>query len=287
MYKGLLILFLIFTAIHTNSQTWKNRSTAQNYLISIKTGTSSVLTEYRRDLSGSINEMNHRPGITFSAGISKLIVENWEVGFEYEYSAFRGFQDSPDFSSYHFGHYKISLMRIEPVIYRSRVINQNFIITYHFKSPRKKRIIPFIYVKGGASKLLSELMYKSNKEIIFAKTGRDENKPNVSIYVDNFNIGIGVGAEIIVDTKISLNIMADINNVNDDNLDAVHNFKAPPQDGYKNFVSGLYGRLLVGISYNINPDRKRIADRKYLLKDTFNNKKVKEKNYPWFHNEKK
>jgi len=100
------------------------------------------------------------------------------------------------------------------------------------------------------------------------------------------NIGIGFGNEIIIDSKISLNIQADLSMVTDDNMDGVHNFNAPPPEGYKNFVSGIYGRIMIGATYTINPDRNRIADRTYRLKNSFNNKSLKRQLFPWYSNKK-
>jgi hypothetical protein len=255
----------------------------KDYAITVKAGPSIVIAEFKNDLSGIINEMRHLPKYSFSVGASKLLFENWEIGYEFEYSSFQGFQNNPDFSAYRFGHYMISLMRIEPVIYRSNVINNDAIFTYHFNKNVKKRVVPFIYIKGGTTRLSSRLLYKSNKELIFAKTGWDPKEPKSSIFVSNYNAGVGFGYEYIISSKLSLNAQAEFSLVNDDNLDGVHNFNAPPPEGYKNFVSGLYGRIMISATYIINPNRYRVAARTYRLKDSFNNKAQERQIFPWSH----
>jgi hypothetical protein len=225
--------------------------------------------------------MKHRPGGAYSIALTKSITNKFDIGYEFEYSCFNGFQDNPQFSAYYFGHYIISKMRLEPVKYHSYVKSNNAEIIYHFKSSEEKRTIPFIYLKGGSTRLFSTLSYKSSNEEIFSKTGWDKNDPYSSSYVDTRNFGFGGGDEIVISPKVSLTIQGDFNIVNDDNLDGVQNFKEPPPEGYKNYVSGAYIRLQLSLCYNFNPDRQRIAERKYLLIDTF---KKKRKLYLWYKN---
>lgn len=281
--KLLMATTLLLATLSMYSQNRKQDNTIlKNFSFQVKAGPSMVLFEYKRDFGGIINEMRHLPGLSLSAGFSKSLNHRFDVGYEFEYSCFNGFQNNPNFSAAYFGHFKISLMRQEPVIYHTILHNHNFVATYHFDPREKKRIVPFVYAKAGTSRIFSTLMYKEDREIIFSKTGRDETKPNSSIYVDNFNFGIGIGNEIILNKNFSLNIHFDLNMVNDDNLDAVHNFREPPPDGYKNFVSGMYTRVQLSASYIINPDRQRIAVRKFLLKDSFNQKRKKRVMYPWY-----
>jgi hypothetical protein len=86
----------------------------------------------------------------------------------------------------------------------------------------------------------------------------------------------GAGTEWIINPGLGLKIMVDINNVFDDNLDAVHNFNGPNPEGYSNFVNGLYGRLLIGVSFNLNPFKKNRS------KDTSGNKRIKNDYYPFY-----
>jgi len=261
MARFFLLLFLL-AALKVNSQNWYNKNIFENYTISIKFGPSIVVTEYKRDLSGIINEMNHQPGYSYTLGLSKFITPRWGFGYQYEYGYFHGFQDYPDFSAYRFGHVWISQMRIEPVIYRSNVYNHNFLITYKFIKSAEQKVVPFLTFNAGISKLTSKLLYAANSELIWAKTGRNEELKYGSVNFLRFNIGIGGGFEWVVDPKLTVNCSADITNVNDDNLDGVHNFKTPPPEGYKNFVSGVYGKVLIGLTYYINPNREKLQTKK-------------------------
>ena len=229
--------------------------------------------------------MNHRPSLAFSAGISKIFFENWEAGFEYEYSAFRGFNDHPDFSAYHFGHHIISKMHLEPVVYNSWVKNGNVLLTWHIPTKEDKRLVPFFYFKGGFTRLFSELKYKAGNEIIFTKNHWEANNLKASIFVNTANFGAGAGIEWVMNPYLGLEITGDINNVFDDNLDAVHNFSGPPPEGYKNFVNGLYGRLMIGVSWNLNPDKKKKSTDKYRSKDAVGNKRIKNDYFPFYNND--
>jgi hypothetical protein len=279
----ILIIILVSLSLNLDGQTKNFDILHKDLAITIKTGSSMVVTEFKNDFSGIINEMQHLPKYSFSVGASKLLFENWEVGYEFEYSSFHGFQNNPDFSAYRFGHPIISKMRIEPVIYNSTVLNNDFILTYHFNSNKKRIIVPFIYLRGGSTKLLSKLMYKANKELIFSKTGWNPNVPVSSIFVTNYNAGLGFGYEYIISSRISLNFLTDFTFVNDDNLDAVHNLSLSFQESYTNFVSGLYGRVMISATYIINPNRYRVAARTYRLKDSFNKKAQERQIFPWSH----
>jgi len=281
MYKKLPALFLFIISFNVNSQPWNYEKVLENYLIFVNAGTSTVVTEYKRDWSGIINEMHHRSWYSYALGISKSFTQNWDFGYEYEFCFLKGFQDNPDFSAYRYGHYKISLMDIKPVIYHTRVKCHNFVATYHFNNYKGKRFIPFVYVKLGGSKLFSELMYASDYKLIFAKIGWKENMPDASVYIVNFNVGAGLGLEWVIDQNLSINLKTDINHINDDNLDGVHNFDAPPPEGYHNSVYGFYGRAMIGLSYYINPDRERKATRKYLLEDSFKNNPRRKGLFQW------
>jgi hypothetical protein len=243
-----------------------------------------VISEYKRDFSGIVNEMNHRPAMAFSAGVSKFFDDHWEAGFEYEYSTFRGYSNHPDFSADRYGHYVISEMRIEPVVYDSWVKNGNLILTWHIRTKNDKGLAPFVYFKGGFTRLFSELKYKAGNEIIFTKTHWEKDNLKASIFVNTFNIGTGAGIGWVINPNLGLNFMFDINNVFDDNLDAVHNFSGPPPQGYRNFVNGLYGRLMIGVSWNLNPDRKTISAEQYRSKVPGARKKDLNNYFPFYRN---
>jgi hypothetical protein len=277
----IIIIILISLSINLTGQTKHFDVLFKDYAISLKTGSSMVVTEFKDDLSGIINEMRHLPKYSFSVGASKLFLNNWEFGYEFEYSTFQGFQKNPDFSAYRFGHPLISKMRIEPVIYNSAVINNDAVLTYHFNSIKKRIMVPYIYLKGGSTKLLSWLMYKENRELIFSKTGWNPKVPVASIFITNYNVGIGFGYEYIISSKVSVKFLTDFTFVNDDNLDAVHNLSGPMPEGYKNFVSGLYGRMMLSVSYIINPDRERVIARTYRLKGSSNKRTQKRMISPW------
>jgi len=266
MNRIIIFLILCFIGFNVNAQFWKKKDFQENYILSLNIGTSRVITEFQRDLGDIIREMNHRQDYAYSLGITKALTNNISVGYEYSFNSFKGEKDNPNFSAYRYDHYKISQMELKPVIYNSRLKIHSIITNYQFNNFSNKKVIPFLTLKAGLAFLSSELMYASNYELIFAKIGWNDNMPNASTSIVNFNFGAGGGMEWIVHSKVSITCSAELHVMNDDNLDGVHNYNAPHPEGYKNFVSGLYGKFLVGISYYINQDSERQAIRNSILR---------------------
>ena len=260
----LFILFLAFLSTELNSKEkpkFQAYKFGDHWHINLKSGSSLVLTEYDNGFKSFRNEMKHLPGFAGSVSFSKLVSKHWEIGYEYEHSRFNGFNNNPNFTAINY-HELISQMDIEPVVYKTICHNHGVNLFYHFSN--------FGSLKGGASPLnlfvnlkagflmeTCELSYKENADerysIIFAKRRiKDVNLKNSSLYIGTLQIGLGIGLRYHINDRLQLLFNNDYTFINDDLLDAVHNYIIDNKVPVSNQTNGIYTRIIAGISYNFS-----------------------------------
>lgn len=220
-----------------------------------------LLVEFDDGLKSFRNEMSHRPDIAASISFSKLISKHWELGYEYEYSNFNGFSKHPDFSAIEY-HWLFAQMNIEPVVYNTVCHNHGVNLIYHFPnigslSGGTGPVNFFTQVKAGFSMITCELRYENDipdrYPVIFAKrTINDINLTNSSLYIGTLQFGAGIGLRYHLNDRVQFLLLNDYTFVNDDLLDAVHNYVVEGNVAKSNKTNDFYTRLLAGVSYNFN-----------------------------------
>lgn len=232
-----------------------------HWLVNVKTGSSILLTEFDDGLKSFRNEMKNRPGVSASVSFSKLASKHWEVGYEYEQSRFSGFNDNPDFPAIVY-HELISKMDIEPIVYHSKSHNHGINLIYHFQnigtlSGGTSPINFFTEIKAGLSLVECELSYKNNIQdrypVIFAKRSfKNITLKNSSLYIGSWQFGAGVGLRYHLNDRTQFVLLNDYTFVNDDLIDAVHNYIVAGNRAISNRTNGLYTRIIAGVSYSFN-----------------------------------
>ena len=215
----------------------------------------------------SINtEFKNNLGYTANIAFTKVFVKRLETGLGLDVSSFKGKNLSPEFSANGF-HNDFIPPVTKAVKYSTQLLTPLFIARYHFREispPKRGRyyLNGFIEAKVGIAFLFTELAYVAPQpdQSIFVKgKGRQP--------VPGFNAlySVGTGFRIDIDRKWGVLAIFDINMVNYDCLDAVHNYTI---SGSRLDLKGTYTRLMIGMSYSLNT------------------KKIKKTptNYPWTYN---
>ena len=261
----LLALFSIFPTFLFSQQRPKTQAYrfGDHWHINLKAGSAMVLTEFDDGFKSFRNEMSHRPDMTASISFSKLISRHWEFGYEYEHSRFNGYSDNPVFSAMEY-HENFKRMSVEPVEYKTTSHNHGVNLTYHFLnigslSGGRGPVNLFTQIKAGFSIVTCELSYKNDSAgrypVIFAKRSlKDKDLQNSSLYIGTLQFGAGIGLRYHLNDRFQFTLLNDYTFVNDDLLDAVHNYVVVDANGEEksNQTNGFYTRIVAGVSYSFN-----------------------------------
>jgi hypothetical protein len=243
-----IITFFIFFFLSSSCYAQNREPTSSSgFNVSLKMGASQLIAEMPNDMSGTINEFNNHPGISYSFELSKNLMENLTVGIELSNSTLKGENDSPAFSA--IGFHTVMMDPInEPVFYRNMINTNKVFIQYSFSKfsigKSKHPLIPFVRAGTGYLTYKSEFSYKQNSEngIIFGKNYENFKTAKTSNAVYFF----GTGFIVPLSPKISVSTLLNFNAVNYDFLDVVHNYNS---DGSRLELLGIYSDLMIGISY--------------------------------------
>ncbi len=234
-----------------------------------KGGISQLITEFSS--TGPINEFNNQSGLTYGIELSKQFSRNWEAGAELLVSILRGKTDAPDFSA--IGRHPLMMAPItDPVIYRNMFTSNKIFLQYNLNSGGKNgRYLPFIRAGSGLLPYKSELRYKDNREdgLIFGKNVEEFSKSKMSTAV--YFAGTGIRAAI--SSHVELNAVVNVNLVNYDFLDVVHNYNTA---GERRKITGIYSDFTIGLTFLLN------NSGKYVKKQAKRNGKRQPANLPFY-----
>lgn len=249
LFRGqtIFLTILLFISWGSAAQIGKHRhENTKGLSLTVKAGGSMLVTEIYSDFSGSVNEFYNQPGPGFGAELTKYLSGNLEAGADLSFSWLRGNNLAPDFTANGICHYMLEPVT-EPVQYTTRLYGPKIFARYHFLPAHKKQ--PFnLYLKAGAGILFyeSELFYKYRTEnkFIFGK-GLGENK---TTQVSNAVYVLGSGVCYNVGPRVAFNTSLNLNFVNYDFLDMVHNYD---EAGNRRKITGLFSELSIGITIQL------------------------------------
>lgn len=249
--KNRLFLFLIFFMIFqvTAAQTEKKKTGhITGAYFTGKTGISFLVTEIFKGFSGSANEFTNQPGPHIGFEISRFLTPQLEAGADVSFSWLKGVNNSPHFSA--IGLHACMMDPItEPVEYNNRLYGPKIFTRFYFPNNSKKENPANVYLKTGFGILFyeSELFYRyrTNDQIIFGKGYGKFKTTKVSnaVYV------LGSGFTRAIAERVNLNASVNLNFVNYDFLDVVHNFDT---SGKRRQITGLFSDVSIGISVNLD-----------------------------------
>ncbi|MCL3780253.1 hypothetical protein EMN47_07585 [Prolixibacteraceae bacterium JC049] len=306
-----LLLTLILSAVVMLGFSQVNSSSRfeffNNWRLGVNAGVSSLITEYDKNSFKQIQEFNYDPSASFSFTASKLIMYGFEVGYEFEYTNLKGAVPNSDFTATKLDHHAFKTIdKTRGVSFKNGFTSHNAILLYHFgnislNARSKSWMNFFVKFKAGYGTINSEVFYTDDKTNIFTKKGGgDASDPLHTEGLEVMTVGAGIGARYYINDRIQLNIHGDISSVNNDCLDGVHNMRKEGAEAVSNFTHGLYGRVQVGIVYNINFTPKSGNSGKYNGKKNYSylpwyrrifkrsklesapSQKVIDTNYPWY-----
>ncbi|QGY46548.1 hypothetical protein GM418_23660 [Maribellus comscasis] len=208
---------------------------------------SQMMTEFQKGFAGSVNEFDNQPGIGFGLEISKQFTKNWEVGAGFTLSTLNGEATSPEFSATGF-HSSMMEPFAEPVVYKSQLFSPKIYVQYNFVLRSHYNITnPFIRAGVGYVPYRSQLRYRDNwhSGVIFGK-GVEEyenNKMSTAVYTITPGIRTKISKHVELLAAVNLNI------VNYDFLDVVHNYSA---EGERLQMIGVYADFMIGVSFLLN-----------------------------------
>ena len=250
--KRIVIVFLLSALYVTGwSQTGRLRNDYKKGIyLSSGIGISWLTAEIPYNLSQGIREFSNRPGMSLNAGLSKYLNENIEIGARLSFSMLNGEAPGPSAFSATGIHSAMKDLNDEPIIYKNRLPGSNVFIRYYFLNNSKRtsnfHIAPFFGAGLGYISYVSELKYKNQNEdqIIFGKAVGRYKKNNMSNAV--YFLQPGVRASL--SSRLEFFALLNINLVNYDFLDVVHNYRS---DGNRLELFGLYSELIVGVSVKL------------------------------------
>lgn len=245
--QSIFLVILLIISWESTAQIGKHRhENTKGLNLSLKAGGSMLITEIYSDFSGAVNEFHHQPGPGFGAELSKYFSGNIEAGTELSFSWLRGGNHAPRFSANGICHYMTEPVT-EPVQYTTRLYGPKIFARYHFL-PRLKESPVNLYLKAGVGILFyeSELFYKYRTEnkFIFGK-GLGENK---TTQVSNVVYILGSGFCYNVGPRVKFITSLNLNFVNYDFLDMVHNYD---EAGNRRQITGLFSELNIGITIQL------------------------------------
>lgn len=211
-------------------------------------GFSRINTELLKDFSETINEFDNKAGLAFNAEFSKYVYPQWEIGTSINYSNLSGENFSPSFSAEEYHAVFIGNSITKPVEYSNRLLGQKFFLRYYFRniSRRNWKFSFNPYLTSG----VGYINYKSKfnfidtpDDIIFGKGTGDY---PLELTTDVFYLGAGF--KTYLSPRLNMITSFNINSVNYDFLDVVHNYD---QNGNRLKIWGIYSELKIGIVFSL------------------------------------
>jgi len=202
-------------------------------------------------------EFNDNPGYSFGVSLSRTVGLHWKPNFSMLFYHFTGDNNYPVFSA-EGNQPDFNDLARKPVEYKTDMGAFLLGIRYYpleFTRPHYKwwRIDPYLEVQLGLNVLSTELRYKTLPEgktttLIFEKGKGDPARP--AAIIGQYSCGGGTELSFNHDWKLLLSFNLDF--VNYDCLDAVHNYTP---SGDKISVMTVVPRLMVGITIPIAKKR--------------------------------
>lgn len=235
----------------------------KQWVIAVQSGTAMILTELTPDLSTLKNEFKHQPGLSFDFSLSRTMGSHWEPGINLSINHFNGKSALPEFSA-NGHHYRFMELYQLPVQYQTASFSLYAFMRYYFrKYPTKRsekiRIDPFAEFGVGGNHFKTEISYQQippgeTSAIIFEKGQGINPLPGSSAQYT-----FGTGARMNFKKEWNLLISLNMDMVNSDCMDAVHNYDL---QGNRNNAKTLLARLKIGVTIPITNPLK--TTRQYL-----------------------
>lgn len=241
------IIFVIFILTTIKSPLLAQKFT-NGINMGFNVGSSRLLVEVPRDFSYTVNEFSNQSGLALDFEISKLLGDHWELGIKTGFSNLSGKSEDSNFSAE--GWHASMMSEIDkPVEYTNKLTGQVVFVGYYFSAfDEKPNFEPFVRLGIGYDSYESKLRYSDPNDgnpqkegLIFGKT--IDGYPNLTTMVYSFQTGIRhkISSLFYINTTLNLNY------VNYDFLDVVHNYDI---HGNNLRLKGIYSELKVGIFFN-------------------------------------
>lgn len=260
MYQTRIKYFSLTLALAVMCALFSRQLYAQSVInAGVKLGGSKLLGEIPTDFSGVINEFDNKIGFATALEFSKYLTQNWEIGVEIGYSNLNGSSQLSEFSAEGLQE-GIPANISDPTEYKNKLFGQNAFLRYYFKPASSNSVfIPFLRMGLGYLNYYSQFKYiaSASDDLLFGKGSEGYNKLSTPVSILGTGFKSTISKELYVVSSIDLNI------VNYDFLDVVHNYNNESQ---RIKIIGLNAEFKVGIFYTINKTESK------------NNQKGKKKN---------
>lgn len=244
---GIILSFLSIVSIEGQGRPPQDLGKNQ-WIVAIQFGTAMIGTEMTPGLQALKSEFNNQPGASFDFSLSHTLFNHWEFGVDIERNYLNGNSALPGFSA-NGVHPRFMDIYPQPVYYQTVSTSYYTFARYYFRpfpamSWSKSRLDPFVGFGVGANCFKTLLNYETmppgaSTDNIFLKGQGWNPMPGSSA---RYNIGTGV--RIDFKSKLNLLLSFDIDLINSDCLDAVHNYDA---SGKRLNAFTLLTRLRMGV----------------------------------------
>ncbi len=215
--------------------------------VGAKFGFSKLLGE--TDFSRIGNEFYNHPGMAFDFEVSKYLTPHLEIGVEIERSVLNGENDQPYFSAD--GIHSVHLVPIiNPIEYQNKLTGQNLFFRVFLRPTNQKyKFAPFLKAGIGYKYYKSELKFKETpkdpevNQLIFGKGIANQANLSTAVFIS------GLGFKTSLSEQVYLLANFDVNMVNYDFLDVVHNYDRESKDRLD--LYGIYTQFKIGIFYTL------------------------------------
>ena len=284
-----IIAFLAFSSI-AFSQGWltDENNFETNWNLTFQVGPTDLVTEMRKDFSGTSNDMNNQPKIGFSLQLAKMVMERLDIGFDFGVSGYKGTRENPSNVNYLMlsGYYnnKNADFQSFPIYYESNVTNFSLYSKYNFinfSSFSKGFIKLNLYTKLGLGIVFisSEMGYinQANYEL----TGLSQplfviGRNPRPVMNSHFSISPSFGMNYQLSERVFISAELSFQFINADYIDGIPNFNdklTPDVPGelpneYRDQVYDITGKFMLGLTYFFNFD---------------SHWRTREKAFPWYY----
>lgn len=269
--KNLFRPFNTYLALVVSIVLFSLNGSAQNSFLSgwnigAKFGASRMIGEFPNNFSEAITEFDYKMGFAIDAELSKTISNHFEIGFDINRSTLTGETQNPSFSAQGY-HAAFMEPLTAPVEFENKLSGQKFFFRYYFKDLEETegfKFNPFVRAGVGFLHYNSKVKYidAPDDDLLFGKGNSNySNELSTAVYV------LGTGFKTEINKRFYLLASADLNFVNYDFLDVVHNYN---ENGDRLELLGIYSDFKIGIFYNITSNKpgkgrsKKSAIQQYL-----------------------
>jgi hypothetical protein len=231
----------------------------------IKLGGSKLLGEYPAGGPGMINEFDNKTGFAYALEISKYLSDRWEIGIDFTTSNLKGDTYDPDFSAEGI-QAGIPSQIIDPVEYENKLFGQNIYFRYFFKPVDSEGLfMPFVKAGGGYINYTSKFKYidAADDDLLFGKGKEGYTDLSTPVFL------LGTGFKTTISPNLYILGTLDLNLVNYDFLDVIHNYS---DDNKRHQITGVFTEFKIGIFYSLtNPNAKEKKEKKTKGKNKVGN----------------